>query len=33
MNTHFFVYILYSKSADIHYIGHTSNLDDRISLT
>ncbi|MBK9108981.1 MAG: GIY-YIG nuclease family protein [Saprospiraceae bacterium] len=30
MNTHFFVYILYSKSADIHYIGHTSNLDDRV---
>lgn len=30
MNTRYFVYILYSKSADIFYIGHTSDLDDRI---
>jgi putative endonuclease len=26
----FFVYILYSKAIDRYYIGHTSNLSDRL---
>ena len=26
----FYVYILYSKSFDQYYIGHTENLEDRI---
>ncbi|MCZ7611485.1 MAG: GIY-YIG nuclease family protein [Ignavibacterium sp.] len=24
------VYIIYSESSDLHYIGHTSNLEDRL---
>jgi len=26
----YFVYILYSKTADKYYVGHTSNVDDRL---
>ena len=26
----YFVYIIYSSSKDIHYIGHTNNLPDRL---
>ena len=25
------VYIIYSQSSDLHYIGHTSNLPDRLT--
>ncbi len=27
----YFVYIIYSQKSDIHYIGHTNNLIDRIN--
>ena len=26
----FFVYIIFSESSNIHYLGHTNNLEDRI---
>ncbi len=27
----FYVYIIHSSTKNLHYIGHTSNLDDRIT--
>ncbi len=28
---HYFVYIIYSAKNKLHYIGHTSNLNDRLT--